>query len=154
MTDHAAEPEPGEGLSETSRQVVTEAVKTSTPATFQSLIKKPRRTLDFTVYTQGDDGEELALQMRYRAISSKEYDELQAEHPPSSKERQMGAIYNVDTFAPALISRVSLEPHLTVEEAGEIYRSPDWAPGEISNLFMNALSVCNQGLNVPFNARD
>lgn len=141
-------------LSEESREAVVEAAKTSRPATFDLLIKKPRRTLDFTIYSRGDDGEEVALQMKYRAISSKQYDALQAEHPPPAKERQQGAIYNVDTFAPALISEVSLDPKLNVEQATEIYHSDDWAPGEISNLFMNALLVCNQGLNVPFNARD
>ena len=155
-------PEAGEGagpttdpvLSESTREAVVEAAKASVPATFDLLIKKPRRTLDFTIYTRGDDGEELALQMRYQAISSKRYDELQAANPPASKERQQGAIYNVDTFAPALISEVSLDPKLSYEQASELYHSDDWAPGEISNLFINALSVCNQGLNVPFNARD
>jgi hypothetical protein len=130
------------------------ALKTAEPATYESLIKKPRRTLSFDVTTGNDAGEEIKLAMKFQAINSTRYDELQAEHPPTTKERREGAIYNVDTFAPALIAEVSLIPKLTVEQASELYHSPDWAPGEVGNLFLNAMGVCNQGLSVPFNARD
>lgn len=123
-------------------------------ATFSQLIKKPRRTLTFTVSTLDEDGEELLLKMKYRALPSKEYDDLIAEHPPTTKEKQAGAIYNVDTFAPALISAVSAVPKLSLQEATELYKSPDWSGGEIATMFFNAQRVCNAGLDVPFNARD
>jgi len=133
---------------------VEEVAAKAATATFAQLRAKPRRTLSFTVTTTDEDGDELALRIKYRAISSKEYDDLIAEHPPTQKEKQAGAVYNVDSFAPALIAAVSAEPKLSIEQATELYKSPDWAGGEIATLFFNAQRVCNSGLDVPFNARD
>lgn len=138
----------------TVTKVAAKAVKDGGVATFAQLMNKPRRTLTFTVYSTDDAGEEVALQIKYRALNSKEYDDLLAAHPPSAKEKREGANYNVDTFTSALIAAVSVEPALTYEQAAELYHSNDWASGEISSLFINALRVCNAGLDVPFNARD
>lgn len=136
------------------QKVTAKAIKSGGMATFDQLMKKPRRTLDFTVYSVDDKGEEVALQLKYRALPSKSYDDLIAEHPPSAKEKREGAFYNADTFAPALIAAVSVEPDLTFDQANEIYHSPEWAGGEITTLFVNAMRVCNAGLDVPFSARD
>lgn len=135
-------------------KVADKAIKDGGTATFDQLMKKPRRTLGFTVYSVDEEGEEIALQLKYKALSSKEYDTLQGEHPPSAKEKREGAIYNVDTFAPALIAAVSQAPKLTIEQATELYKSPDWSGGEVTTMFLNALRVCNAGLDVPFSARD
>ena len=126
----------------------------NTEATYAALMAKPRRTLNFTVTTEDGDGEEIVLKMKYQAIRSKRYDDLVAEHPPTAKEKTAGASYNVETLAPALISAVSLVPTLTVVQATAIYKSAEWSGGEVGNLFMNAIRVCNSGLDVPFNARD
>lgn len=123
-------------------------------ATFSQMRSKPRRKLVFPFSTVDGDGNDLQLQVTFQALSSKEYDDLVATCPPSAKEKQQGGSFNVDSFAPALISAVSLEPKLSVEEAREIYLSPDWSGGEIASLFINAQRVCNSGLDVPFNARD
>ena len=130
------------------------SVEASTNATYAALLGKPRRTLSFTVTTENEDGDEIALTMKYQAISSKRYDDLVAEHPPTPKEKAAGSIYNVETLAPALISAVSLIPALSVTQATAIYTSGSWSGGEIGNLFMNAIRVCNSGLDVPFSARD
>lgn len=135
-------------------KVAAKAIKDGGVATFSQLMNKPRRTLTFTVYSNDDAGEEVALQIKYKALNSKVYDDLLAAHPPSAKEKREGASYNVDTFTAALISAVSVEPVLTYEEAGQLVHSGDWASGEIGSLFINALRVCNAGLDVPFNARD
>jgi hypothetical protein len=134
-------------------EVAAKAAKAA-PATFDQLIRKPRRTMAFNVYVTDEDGADQALAIKFKALSSKEYDDLVAAHPPTQKEKQQGAVYNVDTFAPALISAVSYEPALTLEQATELYRSPDWSGGEVGDLFMRAARVCNSGLDVPFNARD
>ena len=123
-------------------------------ATYAALLGKPRRTLGFDVTTQDAEGEEVVLKMKYQAISSKVYDDLVAEHPPTVKEKAAGAVYNVTTLAPALIAAVSLVPKLSVTQATAIYSSGSWSGGEIGNLFMNAIRVCNSGLDVPFSARD
>lgn len=139
---------------DTVAEVAAKAIKDGGEATFEQLMKKPRRTLAFTVYSLDDEGEEIALNLKYRALSSKEYDDLQSAHPPSAKEKRDGAIYNVDTFAPALIASVAVTPKLSVEQASQLYHSPEWSGGEIATMFLNALRVCNAGLDVPFSARD
>jgi hypothetical protein len=121
-------------------------------ATFADLRRKPRRELAFTITTVDDDGEELEVRMVFRAINSPAYDALVAEHPPKrGKEKEQ--VYNVDTFAPALIAAVSHDPKLSYEQAYEIYHSDDWASGEIMSLFLNAQSVCGAGLDIPFRER-
>lgn len=122
-------------------------------ATFAALRAKPRRVMTFEVNTLDGGGKEVALLMKYRAIPSKDYDELVERHPPTAAQKQGGATYNIDTFAPAIIAAVSYEPTLSVEQATEIYNSPDWSGGELSSLFLRALQVCNSGLDVPFNVR-
>lgn len=134
--------------------VAEKAPKSATQATFASLRSKPRRKLTFPVHTIDEDGQSVELQVTYQAISSTAYDKLLEAHPPKSSERAKGAVYDVDSFAPALISAVSLNPAMTPEQAGEIYNSDEWSGGEIANLFTNALRVCNTGLDVPFNVRD
>ena len=144
-------PVKSEALPEVER-VAAKAV--SGEATFASLSGKPRRTLSFTVTSQDEDGEPISLSCKYRALSNTAYDELIAAHPPTGKQKQAGASYNVDSFAPAIISAVAVIPALTVAQARTVYTSEDWSGGEVSSLFINALRVCNAGLDVPFNAAD
>jgi hypothetical protein len=135
-------------------KVASEALNGAAVATFAALRAKPRRTVTFPVNTMDEEGNEVVVLMKYRALPSKAYDEMIEAHPPTSEQKKAGQVYNVDTFAPALISAVSLEPALSVEEARTIYTSPDWSGGELTTLFIKALQVCNAGLDVPFNARD
>lgn len=120
------------------------------PATFDHLRKKRRRERVVQIPYVDDDGEDVTLEMRLRAISSRQYDKLIADHPPTPKQKEQGNIYNADTFAPALIAAVSLEPKLSVEQATELYNSDEWSSGEIGGLFMEAIRLCNIGLDVPF----
>jgi hypothetical protein len=138
----------------TVEKVAAAAVKDGGPATFAQLMSKPRRTLEFPVYSLDAAGNETSLRLKYRAMIATQYDELQAGHPPNAKERANGQTYHQDTFAPALIAAVAVTPTMTLEQATELYSSPEWAGGEIATLFVNALRVCNAGTDVPFNARD
>jgi hypothetical protein len=135
-------------------KVAAKAVKSAGEATFEALNKKPRRVLNFTVYSADDSGDQISLTMRYRALSNRAYDDLQAAHPPTSKDKTAGAAYNLETFAPALISAVSVIPMLSYDQAKELYTNEDWSGGEVTSLFINALRVCNAGLDVPFSERD
>lgn len=122
-------------------------------ATIEELFAKPRRTLSFNVTVAGEDGESVTRSMKYQAISGKEYDKLIEQHPPTPKQREDQAVLNIDTFAPALIAAVSLEPKLTYEQAEQLYTDPAWSGGEVSSLYYNAQRVCNAGLDVGFNGR-
>lgn len=126
---------------------------TRRPATFDTLRKKRRREGPVVVHTNDDDGEPVELVLRYRALGGKAYDRLVEEHPPTQKQREQGAIYNVDTFAPALIARCCIDPVLSVEQAQELYDSEEWSAGETGGLFIEALRICNAGLDVPFTDR-
>lgn len=122
--------------------------------TYEDLIKKRRRVRSFTIFLPTDDGESVEYEMKYQAISPAAYDKLVADHPPTKKQRDDGAGFNIDTFAPALIAAVSLEPRLTQEQAGDLYSSEDWSGGEVSTLYMEAVRLCSTGLDVPFTGRD
>ena len=139
-----------------SKTVVEEvaAKAVSGDATFDLLMAKPRRSLSFDVTTQNAAGDEVVLRMKYLAISGKAYDEMIAEHPPTAADKKANQTYNMETFAPALISAVSCIPKLSITQATSIYKSGAWSGGETGNLFMNGVRVCNAGLDVPFSARD
>ncbi len=124
----------------------------SRPATLDDLLKKKRRETTVTLPTTDDAGNLIELTLRYRAIGSQEYDDLVAKHKPTPQQKAEGATYNIDTFAPALISAVSLDPALSVQDATALYTSPEWSGGEIGGLFLAALRLCNAGLDVPFSA--
>lgn len=134
----------------TVEEIAAKAVKT---ATFDTLIRKPKRVLEFAVTTQDADGDAVSLKMKFQALGGKDYDKLLEAHPPTAAQKRQNASFNIDTFAPALIAAVSLEPRLSVEQAEQLWTSSDWSGGEVSSLYMNAQRVCNSGLDVPFNDR-
>lgn len=120
-------------------------------ATVDALLTKPRRTKEFFVTVPAKDGAGTRqLRMVYRALAGEDYDALLDAYRPTPKMRSEGAIWHRDNFPPALIAAVSLVPKLTIEQAKELYANPDWSPGESGQLFMNAVEVCSQGLDVPF----
>lgn len=122
-------------------------------ATLEQLRGKQASTSEFTLYLDGD-GSHAEVTMAYRAIGSVEYDKLVSKHPPKPEQRVEGASFNIDTFAPALISRVCTEPEMTETDAKEIWDSPDWSRGDLMVLFRNAVDLCNRGLDIPFSERD
>lgn len=139
---------------EAARETIKAALSAVPDATFDILIKKPRRETEFFVHLQGDDNRAHPHRIKYRALSPKDFDDLVSAHPPTAKEERKGAQWNKDTFPAALISEVSLTPKLTVEQARDLMESPNWAAGESQALFINAVNVCQSGLDVPFNAGD
>ena len=135
-------------------EVAAAAVAAAPFITFDQLRAKPRRKLTFPIHTVDEDGNEVVLQMTYKALTSPEYDALIESHPPTPKEKSQGAQYNVTTFSPALVAAVSFEPKLTEDQAREIFASDTWSGGELATLVINAQRVCNSGLDIPFTVRD
>lgn len=121
-------------------------------ASLDDLFKKRRRTSTVVIESQDDDGGKVSLELHYRAIGSREYDDLVARFPPTAAQKKESAQYNVDLFAPALIAAVCVEPALSMEDAKAIYSSPEWSGGEIGSLFLEALKLCQSGLDVSFTA--
>jgi len=116
-------------------------------ATFELLRKKKLAEKTFTVHVNGE-----AYVMKYRAIGHQQYDDLVGKYPPTPDERAEGALYSTKGFAPALISAVSVEPKLSLDEAKELWGSSDWSRGDLMVLFSHAVDVCNTGFDVNFTA--
>jgi hypothetical protein len=112
-------------------------------ATFAALKGKKRAEKEFTADLGGEPATLL-----YRAIGATEYDKLLTKHPPTKEQLADGAAFNSKTFAPALLSLVCAEPKMDEEEWREIWDSPDWNRGEVSELFWGAVELCNQGLDL------
>jgi hypothetical protein len=61
--------------------------------------------------------------------------------------------YNPDTFGPALVAAVCVEPKLSIEQVTAIIDSGTWSPGEVSTLTGSAMAICQVGAGVPFTGR-
>ena len=136
----------------TSADVVEARAKqraASKRATFAKLSKKPRAEHEVGVNVGGEQ-----LTVLFKALGARDYDKLLGEHPPTPKQKLEGQSYNLDTFGPALIAAVCVDPDLTEDEAKAIWESEDWSRGEIMTLFGNAVEICNQGMDVPFSVGD
>lgn len=123
-------------------------------ATFEELVKKRHLEREVPIKMPGDDGELVEVTLLFRALGAKEYDKLLSRNPPTTEQKANGASYNIDTFGPALISAVCLEPPMTASEVNQIWMSDDWNRGEVMSLFSAAVEICNKGLDIPFTGLD
>lgn len=119
-------------------------------ATFEDLRRKKRRKSSVEINLYDEDGEPETLTVIIQAISSVEYDKMIADCPPNAVQRARNDVYNMDEFAPQLISACSVNPRMTFEEVKELYQSDEWATGEIGNLFWACSNLCTAGMNIPF----
>jgi hypothetical protein len=119
-------------------------------ATLDMLKNKPRSTTEFSLFLSDGNGGSNEVTLKYQAIGMRAYDTLVSKHPPKPEQRAEGNSFNIDTFAPALISACSVEPEITPAEAKEIWDSDDWSRGDVMVLFRNAVELNNRGLDVPF----
>lgn len=115
-------------------------------ATLESLLKKTPRTVTVEVSL----GADAKASMLFKALGSKAYDELIAEHPPTSADKKDGGVWNSETFPPALIAECSLEPRMSVEDAASLWKSEDWSRGELFDIFTRLVRLNQEGLDVPF----
>ncbi len=122
----------------------------SKKATLDMLKGKKRAAAKFTIFVNDEDGEKQEVEINYRAIGATAYDKLVSKHPPTTEQRADGASFNLDTFAPALIAAVCLEPEMSEKDALELWNSPDWSRGEVITLYRHAVDLCNRGMDIPF----
>lgn len=111
--------------------------------------KAPRqKAVEVEIPTGEADGSVEKVELLFQSIGSKEYDKLVTACPPTPQQRKDGAAYNIDLFAPRLLSAVCLEPAMTEDEAKEIWVSESWNRGELFNLFTEAVALCLTGVQV------
>lgn len=119
-------------------------------ATFDKLMNKPRAQRVVTLSVPQADGAVEEITLLFRAIGSAEYDRLQEKCPPTVAQKADNLSYNLDKFGPLLLSRVCVEPDMSAEEWNQLWNSEDWNRGEIGQLFLAAVELCNKGLDIPF----
>jgi len=119
-------------------------------ATLDHLKKKIRAKETFSIFLNDEEGESQELTLTYQAIGAQDYDKLVAKHPPTADQRVEGASFNIDTFGPALISKVCVEPEMSEKDAKEIWNSPEWSRGDLMVLFRKAVELNNRGVDIPF----
>ena len=122
-------------------------------ATIDQLMNKPRSTTEFALFLPDGDGGSTEVTIKYRSIGMRAYDKLVSKYPPKPEQRAEGSSFDIDTFAPALISACAVEPELTPAEAKNIWDSEDWSRGDLMVLFRNAVELNNRGLDIPFSER-
>lgn len=120
-------------------------------ATLDQMLGKKRAEREVTFQMPGNDEE---VSFLFRAIGAKEYDNLVSKHPPTPEGRLEGAVFNIHTFAPALLARVVAEPDFNESDWGKIWNSPDWNRGEVMQFFSIAVDLCSTGMTVPFSGSD
>jgi len=139
----------------------TEALKSRTQqresskrATFDLLKNKPRAEREVLLRIPDESGVVQEVTMMFRAIGSQEYDKLLTKNPPTTEQKADGGSYNVNTFGPDLLAHVCIEPEMDKKEWLEVWNSADWNRGEIMQLFLVAVELCNKGLDIPFSETD
>jgi hypothetical protein len=115
-------------------------------ATFAAFQSKKRAEREVTLTVNDEE-----MTMLFRAIGSSEYDKLIAKCPPTYDQKAQGTTYNIDKFGPQILSKVCVDPDLTVEQWDEIWNSENWNRGEIMQIFLVATELCNRGFDIPFN---
>lgn len=122
----------------------------SKAATLDMLKGKHRAVSTFSIFLPDEKGDPQEFQLTYKAIGAMEYDKLVGKYPPTTEQRADGQTFNINDFAPALISAVCQDPELSFDDAKEIWDSPDWSRGEVVTLWRRALDLCNRGFDIPF----
>jgi len=97
----------------------------------------------------GEDQEPVSFLLR--AMSATGYNRLVTQHPPTAEQQIDGSPFNVETFAPALLSRVIVEPEAPESFWKDRWNDANWGRGEIASLYFACSELCNKGLDlVPF----
>jgi hypothetical protein len=112
-------------------------------ASFELLKNKKRQQQEFTLKVNGDE-----FTFLFEAVSAKVWDDLVTRHKPTMEQKAEQMSYNPETFAPALMSRVCIDPVMNESEWREIWTSDEYSKGELSELFWSAFGLCNRGLDV------
>lgn len=112
-------------------------------ATLEGLRGKKRAEKELTLLLNGDE-----VTFLLRAISAKDYDRLLNQCPPNVEQRAAGSVYNINSFAPGLLSRVVVDPELNEDQWLELWTSPDWNRGELMTFFAECVDLCNTGLSL------
>ncbi len=110
-----------------------------------------------------EDSRDTEIVFTFKSVGRFRYDELVEAHPPTKEAKKEGADFNADTFPPALVSEscsiitesdgTEIEG-MSLEDATEIFASPDWNGAELRRLFFGALEVNTETGDIPLSRDD
>lgn len=118
-------------------------------ATFEQLLSKKRAEKEVKINLGGEE-----TSLLFRAVGATQYDKMLSKHPPTTEQKADGSIYNINTFGPAVLAAVCVDPELDAKQWSEIWHSDDWNRGEVMQIFVTAIELCNKGLDIPFTEED
>lgn len=118
-------------------------------STLDKLKSKKRRQQKISIEVNGEK-----LELLFQAVSYAELDAIQSKHQPTQQQRIEGAVFNRNTFPPALIAACSVDPKMTEQDALDLWNSDDWSTGELQSIFEAVSNLCMKGLDIPFTAAD
>lgn len=92
---------------------------------------------------------EAGVEVVMRSIGRDAWEKLKRAHPPTDAQREeytarggRGKLdYNWDTFPPVAIAAAAAQPEMTVEQAQQLWDSPDWNEAECARLFEMAMEA-------------
>ena len=112
-------------------------------ATLDVLLGKKPTEKEFSVTIDG-----AKHTLLFRALGPREYDTLLTKYPPTPEQKEAGAIFDVFSFGPAMMTKACVDPVLTGDEWNQIWTSEAWGRGEVMDLFWGAVELTNQGLDL------
>lgn len=106
-----------------------------------------------------EESEASIVRFWFQDIGKKKYDDLISEHPPTPEQKKEwedeggeGKLaYNTETFPPALLSKASLDPKISLEYANQIFE--EWGNWEVIRLYRTAEAACAGISTVPKSRR-
>lgn len=106
-----------------------------------------------------EEAQEYVVTFKLRDIGRKKLNDLAQKHPPTKEQtdqyKKLGAPgvleYNPDTFGPALLTAVCIEPEMTLDAAERIFE--EWGAGEVDSLFNACLRVTQGRASIPLSKR-
>ncbi len=82
---------------------------------------------------------ETEIEFSFRSIGRTAWEDLVRKHTVKPEvQKETGSDVDMANFAPELISVASVSPKISLEQAGEIWDSPDWNEAEANRIFAAA----------------
>ena len=101
------------------------------------------------VETLVEESRETEVVFSFKSVGRPRYEELVEEHPPTKDAKKEGAEFNDKTFPPALVSEACVDPEMSIEDAVDIFSSPEWNGAELRRIFFAALEVNTETGDIP-----
>lgn len=104
----------------------------------RTLVEKEAATAKTELKAAQREYDAHTITLRFTALEQQELEDLQAKHPASEQDEELGRDYALDTFAPALISAASLDG-MPVEAAARYLKT--WTAPDARGLWQAAWAI-------------